>query len=324
MKVLHASLLAASAFLASFGAAAAIQTTNNTQGGLWVTIYDVGKTMQLDYGCVGPNQFRTWTNALYAKSPYASQFIVRAELTPDAACKQPRVCDTTATVKDNDHAFLNTRLDADGRAILAKCSWRVGMGPGDAQGDASLKFQQCRATARPAIAAARDLYARVVAGGKAPREVLEKAVADLNSLNRVAGGEYDFWESSTLLQLCSSSSQVLARVTQALTPHLPASAPLNTLAPRMQAALDVVVAAQKRLDACTARVPAFTRGTFAIATRTAGSILHAQLAGDLPRLKADTRTDGAAYADTAKAIDKASADARAFGSNVDRECATAK
>jgi hypothetical protein len=77
--------------------AATVVTTNGAWGGksIWVTIYDLGKTQHLDYGCVGPATFRRWQSGNYL---YGSFYYVRAEIKAGPSCGGATVCDTTVQI----------------------------------------------------------------------------------------------------------------------------------------------------------------------------------------------------------------------------------
>jgi hypothetical protein len=56
--------------------AATVLTTNNYNPGnsIWVTIYDLGKTQHMDWGCVKGGEFRKWQSGTYL---YGSFYYVR-------------------------------------------------------------------------------------------------------------------------------------------------------------------------------------------------------------------------------------------------------
>lgn len=56
---------------------ATITTYNPTDYGVWVTIYDLGKTQHLDYGDVGTQGQRDWRSGNYC---YGSFYHVRYEI----------------------------------------------------------------------------------------------------------------------------------------------------------------------------------------------------------------------------------------------------
>ena len=58
----------------------------------WVTIYDLGKTTHLDYGCVRGGDFRTWAAGNYL---FASYYYVRGEVKAGLECGGDTICDTT-------------------------------------------------------------------------------------------------------------------------------------------------------------------------------------------------------------------------------------
>src|SRR5260221_1006671 len=50
---------------------------------VWITIYDLGKTRQLDYGCVNAAGTRKWGSGGY---PVGSFYYIRAEVMDDDGC----------------------------------------------------------------------------------------------------------------------------------------------------------------------------------------------------------------------------------------------
>jgi hypothetical protein len=61
------------------GAATVVTTNGYGQGkSIWITIYDLGKTAHLDWGCVGStNNSRQWMSGTYL---YGSFYYVRGEV----------------------------------------------------------------------------------------------------------------------------------------------------------------------------------------------------------------------------------------------------
>jgi len=62
--------------------AATVLTTNKYEGGnsIWVTIYDLGKTQHMDWGCVYAGEFRKWQILLTGKSLDDQLWTVRPPL----------------------------------------------------------------------------------------------------------------------------------------------------------------------------------------------------------------------------------------------------
>jgi hypothetical protein len=77
--------------------AATVVTTNSGWGGksIWITIYDLGKTQHLDYGCVNAGDFRKWQSGNYL---YGSYYYVRAEVKAGPSCGGATICDTTVQI----------------------------------------------------------------------------------------------------------------------------------------------------------------------------------------------------------------------------------
>jgi hypothetical protein len=89
--------LAASLVAASASATTATISTYNRYGdhSVWVTIYDLGKTTHLDYGCVAPNNHRDWRSGNYL---WGSFYYVRGEVMSGKSCDGQKLCDTTIQV----------------------------------------------------------------------------------------------------------------------------------------------------------------------------------------------------------------------------------
>ena len=93
------AIVAALGLQAAFGQAikgsATVVTTNTYSNSIWITIYDLGKTTHLDYGCVNPNSYREWQSGTYL---YGSFYYVRGEVKADADCGGRTLCDTTVQI----------------------------------------------------------------------------------------------------------------------------------------------------------------------------------------------------------------------------------
>ena len=77
--------------------AATVVSTNSYGAGksIWITIYDLGKTQHLDYGCVSPNTQRSWQSGTYL---YGSFYYVRGEVKAGPSCGGNTLCDTTVQI----------------------------------------------------------------------------------------------------------------------------------------------------------------------------------------------------------------------------------
>jgi hypothetical protein len=102
MRLAPAALLALVAALPGSAAAqvtkgtATIRTTNTYKDrAMWITIYDLGKTRHLDYGCVNAGSLRDWRSGNYL---YGSFYYVRAEVKEGPDCGGRTLCDTTIQV----------------------------------------------------------------------------------------------------------------------------------------------------------------------------------------------------------------------------------
>ncbi len=80
---------------------------------MWVTIYDVTKTRQLDYGCVPAGEApRHWKSGKYM---WGSIYYVRAEVKKGNDCQGTLICDTTMQVTaDNPETNASLHRDASG------------------------------------------------------------------------------------------------------------------------------------------------------------------------------------------------------------------
>jgi hypothetical protein len=91
-----ASLGASGVALAqSVKGSATISTYDNSPNSIWITIYDVGKTRHLDYGCVATKDTRDWKSGTYL---YGSFYYVRAEVKANKDCSGKTLCDTTMRI----------------------------------------------------------------------------------------------------------------------------------------------------------------------------------------------------------------------------------
>jgi hypothetical protein len=77
--------------------AATVATTNSYGDGksIWITIYDLGKTSHLDWGCVSSAAERDWRSGTYL---YGSFYHVRAEVKAGPNCGGATICDTTVQI----------------------------------------------------------------------------------------------------------------------------------------------------------------------------------------------------------------------------------
>ena len=71
-----------------------IETVNGTKYWMWVTVYNLGKTIQHDYGAVDAGSNRTWGRCCYAAGSY---YYVRAEVKLSNG-QGARIGDTTIEV----------------------------------------------------------------------------------------------------------------------------------------------------------------------------------------------------------------------------------
>jgi hypothetical protein len=98
--------------LASLGAHALCLVTNNaTPNWAWYTMYDLGRTRQLDYGWVGPFSRRVWCAGNYNGLGY---YQVRAEVKagqgPNPPSDQSNVFDTSMQIHGLETTFLKTPI----------------------------------------------------------------------------------------------------------------------------------------------------------------------------------------------------------------------
>ena len=122
MKTLRKSLIVLVASMAAGTATAdyASISTYNTYGNrtVWITIYDVGKTTHLDYGCVQPNGNRRWTSGNYLAGSF---YYVRGEVKEGKDCGGRTLCDTTIRANPQDHSLGVGR--AEGSVLFIKPNW---------------------------------------------------------------------------------------------------------------------------------------------------------------------------------------------------------
>ena len=83
-----------------------IETENQTDHGLWVTIYDPLKISHLDYGCVAPHASRTWCSGDYI--PEVS-YPIKGELKDTSDCEGTLLweSDGSTTAYDEDKYVQN-------------------------------------------------------------------------------------------------------------------------------------------------------------------------------------------------------------------------
>ena len=79
----------------AFAGSVPIITTNTYDKNIWITIYDLGKTRHLDYGCVAAKGRREWRSGNYFPMAY---YYVRAEVMDGKDCGGRKLCDTTIQV----------------------------------------------------------------------------------------------------------------------------------------------------------------------------------------------------------------------------------
>jgi hypothetical protein len=80
---------------AAYAGSVPIITTNTYDKNIWITIYDVGKTQHLDYGCVPAKGKREWRAGNYFPMAF---YYVRAQVMDGKDCKGNQICDTTVRV----------------------------------------------------------------------------------------------------------------------------------------------------------------------------------------------------------------------------------
>ena len=80
---------------------------------VWITIYDLGKTRHLDYGCMkaGTGSTRTWTSGNYA---FGSYYYVRGEVKSDANCGGRTLCDTRVQIHPMNMGIISSGKDMQG------------------------------------------------------------------------------------------------------------------------------------------------------------------------------------------------------------------
>jgi hypothetical protein len=87
---------------------------------VWVTIYDLGKTRHLDYGCVAKGGgVRTWTSGGYA---FGSFYYIRGEVKENADCGGRTLCDTTVQVNPQNNDMMAGSEDVSKNSSL---NWHI-------------------------------------------------------------------------------------------------------------------------------------------------------------------------------------------------------
>ncbi|WP_295901479.1 hypothetical protein [uncultured Bdellovibrio sp.] len=76
-----------------------ITTVNDTDYGMWITIYDPFDSGHADYGCVPPRQTKTWSSGNYISimAPYT----VRAEMMSTPDCRGKKLDDLSVGASPN-------------------------------------------------------------------------------------------------------------------------------------------------------------------------------------------------------------------------------
>jgi hypothetical protein len=81
-------------------------TNNPTDNAMWVTIYDLGRTQHLDYGCVPAHAGRRWASGNYLRG---SWYYIRAEVKENQDCGGETLYDTSIQMYpesvDNEKSF---------------------------------------------------------------------------------------------------------------------------------------------------------------------------------------------------------------------------
>ena len=75
---------------------------------VWITIYDLGKTRHLDYGCVAPGSTRTWNSGHYA---FGSFYYIRGEVKEGKDCSGRTLCDTTVQANPQSNELFAGSAD---------------------------------------------------------------------------------------------------------------------------------------------------------------------------------------------------------------------
>ena len=78
---------------------------------VWITIYDLGKTRHLDWGCMKAGSNRTWTSGNYA---FGSYYYVRGEVKSDANCGGKTLCDTRVQIHPQSMGIISSGKDLKG------------------------------------------------------------------------------------------------------------------------------------------------------------------------------------------------------------------
>ncbi len=122
--VLFAALASPVAMAQEFQYKGSVVTENKFANAyLWITIYDVGKTRQHDYGCVDAGKDRTWQQEVYYWGHGAGKLgnlQVRGELMTEPGCKGVKLCDTTMETRPGRRlAFHRNASDP------SNCYWSI-------------------------------------------------------------------------------------------------------------------------------------------------------------------------------------------------------
>jgi hypothetical protein len=122
--IILAALLPSVAMAQEFQYKGSVVTENKYANAyLWITIYDIGKTKQHDYGCVDAGNSRTWQQDVYYWGHGAGKLgnlQVRGELMTQPGCKGMKLCDTTMETRPGRRlSFHRNKTDVN------KCYWNI-------------------------------------------------------------------------------------------------------------------------------------------------------------------------------------------------------
>ena len=306
--------------------------TDKTSG-VWITIYDPSKTIQYDRGCIGTGY--RFSNAVYNNSLGIKGFIVRAEVTPDAACKQPKICDTTAQAKGDAWVYVSgtaskcyldvTVSPEQQRAAANACDADCQAKQAQTRANAYKFLPGCRSQEKTAYDAAKSFYDKLMATGKAPNDV--KAESDQLNLIKtdLAPPPANDGNVLELMKGCESMTRYLDSVNAILNKSVslltPAGKAVNTLLPRIHVTDSSIQASQRRLGACAGKAGVFRLGEFTPVTKS-GDAIEGQLTAYAAQLKNNTSTDPKDFAAAGKVLDGYDAQADKFSAAVDKQCAT--
>ncbi len=334
-----ASAALALAVLAS-SARADLRVTNDLQddkAGVWVTIYDVARNVKFGTGCVGPNSFKDFSHPSFATTFKLQAYVLRVEVTPDSACKgTPVLCDTTAHVAGNSdvqvlkngpsaaRCFLQVHGGDDAANEQAERDARAAKQKEEAMIEANKELPECVTQLKLDYAAAKQLFDKLVATGKAPPKVTQLS-SEFPPIKKTSEMITKQWVGDSVAKLsdCSRASNRVSWINAQMAPSVglltAPGKPVSSLMARLHVITSAVQASKSQLAGCVKKAGVFKAVSFA-PTTTAGVALESQLLAKENEVSKDTRTDEKSFKAAEADIDGLEKQGEKFTADVEKAC----